>query len=297
MKKVYIHVGLPKTGTTDLQTRIFRSDSTNYQKLIATLPVELIESVPPASFHFLYHILTSRDRGIAMDLLDRLDGWLATDSKPAVLFCSELLAQTPVFDGNRVSELFGRLAQAADIEFILVLRPYFEWLESFINQLAKTGYVDFDRLKTSPVMAFGAWQLNYLELLQFYEDCVPFRKSIVHVVPYGPMVNERILEIANIQLTSAVDIQANASMSAYDALTRYFEIRKLDLGRLPQNKSLRFVGIPEVAAWHGDLSKWADPLASRLQWPKEWLDDSLRILQSNENGSYVSYMGQIKLGH
>ena len=120
---------MPKTGTTDLQKRICNTPSLQYREFMRSIPNHLTESGGRTRVHFLHRILVDSHIESSNNLLDFFCNWVEhTPTK--ILTCSELLSQTPRFSTQRASDVFRRISSVAEINFIIVLRPYFSWAES-----------------------------------------------------------------------------------------------------------------------------------------------------------------------
>lgn len=291
--QLFLHVGMPKTGTTNLQNRLMRNREQGWVDFLERLPDELIERDLALRIHLLSRIFTERDRDVADALLGHLRNWLSEKSATPMMLCSELLSQTPLFSGERVAEVFAHLAEVTEIRIVVVIRPYFSWLESFINQAAKTGHAEFSGIERSPEKFFGAWELNYGRLVGFYEACLPRGRNHVSVLPFSPSVNEEVARLAKLELPASNRRADNSSLSAYNALQAFARLKNLDLSLMPQDQSLRFVGRRQIAAWRPQVADWAHPLADRLEWPRELIDDGDQAFEAASEVSYLDIMTKV----
>jgi hypothetical protein len=100
-----------------------------------------------------------------------------------------LLTQTPRFSIYRSRAIFLELPAYAEVHIVVVLRPYFSWLENFISQSMKKGPVSLSETKLNPKYYLRSWELNFQKLLDFYETSLPNGGKYIHVLPFSRKVN------------------------------------------------------------------------------------------------------------
>lgn len=289
MRKLYIHIGMPKTATTHLQVRQNHTEEESLTPFFRSLSEYPDLGSHEMRVHILPQLLKMEAPDIVDDVLSRFCDWYDSGPNQTRLYCSEMLCQTPGFHKDRMHQVFERLNRQFEVHWIVVLRPYFSWMESFINQTTKTGFVRFDLLLTDPKKAFASWQINYANLFEDYAPHI-LGEERLHVFHYGPDVNDKILDLTQLKFSPAIDVGRNKSPSPVAALQRFLKQKGLSLRYLPDNRSLRFVATNEVMKWAPEMQAWAHPLAKRLGWPLHWIDDSAQVLARRERNSLLTHV-------
>lgn len=151
MTKIYVHIGLPKTGSTTLQTGLFQRHS----QIRYLGQTNLWES--PDAKAVLKTLITGERHADLDSILESIK-----DENRAVVISDEALsfgefmlrAEKWSIDSNH-EEMAKRIHQLlGNIEIMVVLRRQDSWLESWHKQGLKTGkYIDHD---------FGNWLTNEL---------------------------------------------------------------------------------------------------------------------------------------
>jgi hypothetical protein len=287
--RLLVHVGLPKTGTSDLQNRLIRDPGTGWRNFLGRSIEDPDTPREGNRMHFIPEALTGKNPHGAANVASFVD-WLGGRDRGPVIYCSELLSQTPRFSRGRVRDVFQALSEVSEVHVVIVLRPFFAWIESFLNQSFKRGARAVPPAGARPQELFPAWDTNFLELVRFYRDVVPGGRDRVHVLPHDRMVNERIAEMAGFALPPGRARSGNASPSAFDALRLYADRKGMPAGWLPEERGLRLVGPKQVAAWRQEIAPWVDALSRDLGWRRALLDDAETFLKGAPPVSYLDLL-------
>lgn len=137
-KRVILHVGLHKTGTTYLQERVF--PALPGVRFVHPLHVEQPEGGPIEQF--LFSVFFRNAAGIDLDShRERVDAWLAQIPEPTVLISSEAIVGWPVENHSNFKTNVDMLAELLpDAKLWLVVRRQDHWVESAYAQLLKAGF-------------------------------------------------------------------------------------------------------------------------------------------------------------
>lgn len=138
-KRVSIHGGLPKTGTSSIQEFLRKNEEElRRNRCSYALAGRQFNAHHPIASLFLGHEKAWVDPCEADDIRARMRGELASDEYDTVIISSEVF-----YYANRLDELREFFADC-DLQFVLFLRRQDEWLESVYRQDLKVGESDLD---------------------------------------------------------------------------------------------------------------------------------------------------------
>lgn len=189
MQRLWIHSGMPKTGTTFLQ-KLFSSNA-------KTL-----------SHGHLHYMRAGRGQRNAHSEMARVLGIRASlhssESDPEAFLAkflreaekhpkADLLVSTEVF--SRIGpptnlavlgQRFRKLVERYELNFVLYVRRLDQWLESMHNQFYRNGMttVDLEEFARNPGQHLRGFEHDYRKLLGFYANLAG--REHVHVRPFVP---------------------------------------------------------------------------------------------------------------
>lgn len=229
MSAVYVHIGLPKTGTTHLQDRLWRNRDLALRDADLLYPGNAIDD----HFHAAVHLQPGRYldwvdpdfAGVWPTMVAQMKAWPGTS-----LLSHELFATA---SAEQVGQLVADLAFADEIHVVLTVRDLGRqlpsvWQENVKNQRRATldefvtrvaAQVDDPALPVGEEGPFWEFQ-DYLAILARWQAFVPAVRIHVVTVPAkgsgSPTLWERFLAALRVDpalLTETVPT-ANASLSA-----------------------------------------------------------------------------------
>ena len=125
MKSLYIHVGLPKTGTTSLQLLCREWDGQNGFHYIQSGKDNLIQSRAFANMLGLgQDALQSEDRDA---YLDQLIAEIDASTAEQIVISDETLSRIDRVQNDRMLAFLNRLPADVHVQIVMVVRPFFEW--------------------------------------------------------------------------------------------------------------------------------------------------------------------------
>jgi hypothetical protein len=137
-KRIVLHVGLHKTGTTFLQERVF--PALPGVRFVHPLHVQRPDDGPIE--RFMFELFFRNAACIDVEAHRRaIDAWLAEVAEPTVLISSEAIVGWPIENHSNLAvnaEYLARMFPAAKIW--LVVRRQDRWVESAYAQLLKAGF-------------------------------------------------------------------------------------------------------------------------------------------------------------
>jgi hypothetical protein len=267
--RIILHVGLPKTGTTSLQVGLKNAECIRY----------IHDPTPdlPQSRHFANAV------GVGQDLLRKSNrtAWLnhfaesIQDVHIPLVVSDETLSQVSRIDWEALEGLLQRLE--GEIHIVLVLRPFFSWLESLFNQFAKKGRVGI--LEFDPVAdgQLNAYDINFEKIHSAYSALAERlgERCQLSVIRYSRDSNREICEKVSIPPSCLEAVMPlNPSPSPQDAMFSFLQLHNLkpENVELPPD-GLRFLGYDEVDRLHDRHGPWMARLSEELGWPVEAIDD------------------------
>lgn len=191
MARLFLHVGMPKTGTTFLQKGLFdRRDALLKCGVLYPNPIAgLGPGVSPSiAHHWLAHALMNRRKGFTpsaeFSLLDEHVSALKRDiSKPKI---SAAVLSSEEFSGFR-EPLIARLRSIfpeSDTAIVMYVRRQDLWLESYYAQLLKVSRP----ISIHDLLEKEAWRLDYESSLNVWSK--HFGENNIIVRPYGKDENQ-----------------------------------------------------------------------------------------------------------
>ena len=197
MRKLLLHIGLPKTGTTLLQRDIFPLANKNDVSRFTgkTCPVKWSERGLWRNAH-LYSALGHDDLAVAA----RRE--IAGTKEDYIIFSSEAFLNpfgfkrsslqptiTPVFE--RLDRFFSLLPTMVDVTILVTIRHQAKWLESFHIECLKQGFV-------TNLSRQGFWQLleekiGWAPAVLTYQILARelhsrYNPARIHIIPYEGIV-------------------------------------------------------------------------------------------------------------
>lgn len=281
--ELVIHIGLPKTGTKALQ-----------MGFKATRDILYLQTPGSGKIHSRAF---SNYVGVGKDVLD-------THQFPA--FHAEMLQEMKssphrlrvVSDEtlcliNRIDwERFAALLRDCPgrIRFVMVVRPFFSWLESLLTQFAKNGNLEFHSFRPGKINAIHGYPLDFLRIYSAYSAlCEQLDgRADITVLPY-----ERDMEkVMSTWLQHPIETPEDAtyahrSMSSFVALAQFLQGKGL-VERMPRRHA-KFLGRNEVDVLHRKHSGWMNEMTTLLGWAPEMIDDYDSFARTLETFSYISW--------
>ncbi len=222
-KRIFLHVGSPKTGTTFLQNVLWSQRQTaNEQGLLLPLGSFYDHFLASADVRELSHMPNFPDRaaGIWARLVEEGAAWDGN-----VLVSHELFAATTSEQAKRAVEAWG----AADVQVILTARDLVrqipaEWQEHIKHRSSSTFREFVEGLRTNVHSAEWFWSVqDYADVCRRWGSAVPM--SNIHVItvpPRGVSRDELWLRFARLleldpEAFDLVSSRTNSSLRAEQA--------------------------------------------------------------------------------
>lgn len=282
-RSMLIHVGLPKTGTTSLQVGLKSAGEVNY--------IHDPELNQPQSRHFANAV------GIGQDLLNKSerDTWrdafltgLEGKGLPVVV-SDETLSQVSRLDFDVLEDMLRRIA--GETRILLVVRPFFSWVESLLNQFAKKGRPIIFEFDLDHDEHLNGYDINFETIYASYARLAERlgERCEILAMRYAPSVTREICAIAGVD-PSCLDAvpPLNRSPKASEAMLAYLKAQNINADPFKASfEGMHFLGYEEIERLHAKHGAWMQRLAQRLGWPLDAIDDSAAFRQKTEAGSLL----------
>jgi hypothetical protein len=187
-RRLYLHIGLQKTGTSYLQSIMWRN-----QDLLGELGLDLVPPSKRETFHLMLNVRhryrPEFDPPAAASALQRLPGQLAAASRPTALLSEESLAPA---DDQQIQDLLAACAER-EVHLIVTLRDLGRQIPSAWQQTLQAGqslpYAEYLRRlrKNEGVPSAKLWgSKDVAAILERWSRHVPSdRVQLVTVPPQG----------------------------------------------------------------------------------------------------------------
>lgn len=193
---IIFHCGLPKTGTTSIQSYMHSMPKNNVEKFIyhphgfkhgGIHHLKIAESLG-CHPHFKQNLkaLANYRETIKDTANSEQNGVIST-----LVFSCEVFSMNPCSDGfgtllaKGLNELFG--AQAPNVTYLFYIRDPISWAISMYNQLIRSG-----RISISPSVYaknisdhFGSWDPDIHQLIKGYKDATKEIGGNVQIKPFS----------------------------------------------------------------------------------------------------------------
>lgn len=230
-KKLIVHVGAPKTGTTAIQNELFGSRDSLFDQHGILYPKAGIKVGQRGHHNLVYEIAPYHRAAGKFDTVR--GGWFkvlneikSRDAPTTILSAEGLLRRAA-----KVSRLIEKAFRPFNVEVVIYLRRQDEYLESGYNQLARFGRVEDD---FENFIVRRAKIIDYQTIVQKWQDCLPWAKIICRPFERRVIGNnvvtdftKVILGIENFETTAiASNLRAGLkSIQAAKALKAYVSTR------------------------------------------------------------------------
>ncbi len=284
MKDIFLHIGLPKTGTTALQKTF---STLHDQGQLLYLRDEADGAVQSRDFSSLvYNGLgerTTRETLLAHIKQTRFS---------TVVLSDELLSRHGQVNAKKLTSLLDDIAEYGHIHLLMVVRPFIAWVESAINQSVKTGNFDFINFNASTCRAINNYPICYLDTYRFYESVASACGSAVDlsVFEYDHSIVEKVLDFMGQSQHELNLPKHNQSPDAFKSLLRFLRQHEHPETMIPTWESGRFLS-PEHCQQLADANRpWLREFSQATGISLSFLDDSRQMSQREGQTGYVSHM-------
>lgn len=195
MRKIYLHIGSHKTGTTSIQSFMFHNKGLLKQRGKSFYSGSIIESN-----HVELHVASMRpDRYSPIKINKQLfptSGFIEEAKRKILSFsqsedeCDLVFSAEGLFYLRYPDELkrLRNILPSGEVEVVVYLREKYSFLESYRRQLTKMGISLSRDKKSFSYVEEDSWLVDYDDLLfayrgEFGEDCVKVfdYESVMHL--------------------------------------------------------------------------------------------------------------------
>lgn len=264
-----IHVGLPKTGTTTLQVSLRGTDEVIY--------VHSDGYDQPQSRAFANAVGVGRDELGEQDKATWRETFIVSMQGAAlpVVVSDETLSQVSRINWDIFEDVLKRID--GEIRFVLVLRPFFSWLESLVNQFAKKGRLGILSFDPDLDDRLNNYNIDFEQIHERYTTLAERlgNRCRVEVLRYSRQINQDICALARISPQCLDNVAPlNRSLNAIEALESFLELNDLPtdgIANLPAD--MRCLDCTDIDRLHARHGPWMRRLAQKLGWPLEAIND------------------------
>ena len=280
-----LQVGLPKTATKTLQIAFQVDRSLCY---VHTPGAGRPHSRAFANFLGVgWDVLRTADAHAPFraELLTRLRG----RSNQLRIISDETLCHVGKIDWDRFAALLDELP--GPIRIVLVIRPFFSWLESLLIQFTKNDNLDFAAFDPDQTEVLNGYPLSFLEIHDAYTALARRigRRARVDCLPYSDDMCATMGAYLGREIVSPEgEVHSHVSPTAFLALAECASRRGV-IDRLPLRPPARFIGRMEAQALYARHQSWMRDLAGRLGWADTAIDDYETFMEKAEDFSYLRY--------
>lgn len=299
MPRLLLHVGLPKTGTTTLQSQLYwreEQGGVHYCHFFKKPSVQ--------SRCFANTVGLGRDaiwdRGADVYKNRSVPNYVdnvkrAVDTGAHTLIVSdETLSRVDYVRAPRLRRLLDELDEICQIEIVLGLRPWFSWLESLINQAVKNGVFDFVDFDADNLVEVNKYAINLSKTYAFYRyggQFNPGRKDYpVHLLyqtgnmlkDFEALVGERLFEPEEVKTQ-------NKSPTVMQSVRRYFETKCFHVDLIEGKQFSTFLSKDQAQRLYQDNRHWME-LFDQFTGAKGYIDDFERFISTADETGAISYV-------
>jgi hypothetical protein len=248
MKKIYLHIGSYKTGSTSIQRFLLDhadglrkqgiafyrgqfSKANHVELYVASLRYERDSF---AKLGICKHI--TFDAHFTRQIAERVQGFIRQCKEPRVLFSSEGLSLLRYEDEiERLKTILG--PESADIQVILYLRNKADFLRSYMNQLLKTkGRKPAQDYRSALYVEQDTWLTDYDSLISTYQ--MGFGASNVVVIDYDDVMKREGNVIPALLRVLGVEASQEMNAASYFLNTTNKSAARAPKKRWPQRVKL-----------------------------------------------------------
>jgi hypothetical protein len=302
--RLLIHIGLPKTGTTTLQSQLYWRNSaspvhychfftkpTVQSRCFANtvgLGRDAIWDVGPDVY---------KNRSIP-NYLEHVRGAIANGAQTLII-SDETLSRVDYIHMARFRRLLQQLDEFCQIEFVMALRPWFSWLESLVNQAVKNGVFDFSEFNATSLTEVNKYATNLAKTYSFFRNGGQFnpggRTYPVHLLyqtgnmlgDFEALVGETLFDPEEVKTQ-------NKSPTVNQSLTRYFESKSFHTDLVNEREFDSFLSRRQVETLAENSQHWMTVL-NELTQAGGYINDKDAFLQrAGEEGAIEFVQGLLK---
>ncbi len=299
MARILIHIGLPKTGTTTLQSQLYwRSDpgTVHYCHFFKKPTVQ--------SRCFANTVGLGRDaiwdRGPEVYKNRSIPNYVSLvrsviDGGAETLIVSdETLSRVEYIRAPRIRRLLTELSQFSEIEFVMALRPWFSWLESLINQAVKNGVFDFTSFNATNMTEVNKYCANLAKTYSFFRYGGQFgpstREYPVHLLYQTGNVLQDFEALVGQKLFEPEDVKTqNKSPTVDQSLKRYFESKSFHVDLVEGQSFNTFLSRPQAEDLYRNNQHWMK-LFDTFTGARSYLDDYETFIQKAGPTGAIEYV-------
>jgi hypothetical protein len=193
MQRLWIHAGMPKTGSTFLQ-KLFNSNSKALDKgRLHYMRTGRGKRNAHREMTRVLGIKSPKDKPVSSleAFLEKFAREAAKHPKCDLLVSYEVFSRiAPPTDPTVLGQRLRKLAERYELNFVFYVRRLDQWLESMHNQFYRNGTVavDLEVFARDPGRYLNGFEHDYRKLLEFYADIAG--REHVHVRAFIPRLFE-----------------------------------------------------------------------------------------------------------
>lgn len=220
-RSLILHVGLPKCGSTAIQHFLCQHSTAAKLTYLNHPDEQDIQS------RFLYKIFAQSGMRFQPDERRVALEWLSnqiTNGENTIIASDEVLSQIDYVDCEAMIEFLRRADRSRKIVVLIYVRPYFDWLESLINQVVKRGNFRFDGFSTNDLQGIGRFPTEIWDVARTYESLA----DALHVAPYPSDIVEGFAGWMGLDQTTLApaSLRPNKSPSNGTAIAEFARLRE-----------------------------------------------------------------------
>ena len=299
MARLLLHIGLPKTGTTTLQSQLYWREqlgSVHYCHFFKKPAVQsrcfanTVGLGRDAIWDRSSDVYKNRSIPNYVDNIRKV----IDEGAETIIVSDETLSRIDYVRQPRLRRLLDELDAHCQIEIVMALRPWFSWLESLINQAVKNGVFNFSEFDADHLTEVNKYAVNLSKTYAFYRyggQFNPGNKDYpVHILYQTGNMLEDFEKIVGEPLFDPQQVKTqNKSPTVVQSLTRYFESKSFHVDLIGEREFSSFISRGQAETLYKNNRHWMT-LFDQLAGAGRYIDDFESFMDKADDTGAINFV-------